>query len=200
MTAIFTSSKKLILASGSPRRQKFLTDIGLEFQVVCREIDETPLPDESPEKYVCRLARAKAKIVADEYPEAVVIGADTSVVCQDEILGKPVDERNHLEMLQKLSSCFHEVVTGFAVVTPEKDQVEFVTSQVQFQRFSTEILQAYVVSGDGTDKAGGYGMQSAGAFLVQSIEGSYSNVIGLPMTELIQVLLNCGAIVPRCTS
>lgn len=200
MTSIFTACPNLILASGSPRRQEFLAGLGLNFQVICREIDETPLSNESPENYVCRLALAKAQIVAQEHPDSVVIGADTSVVCHGEILGKPVDDCNHLEMLKKLSLSSHKVVTAFAVLTSAEQRVEVVTSKVQFHRFPDDILQAYIASGDGYDKAGGYGMQSGGAFLVKDIEGSCSNVIGLPMTELVRTLLDCGAISPRCTS
>ncbi len=196
MTAIFTTSQKIILASGSPRRQKFLTDLGLEFQVICREIDETPLAHESPQGYVRRLALAKAHIVADEYPEHVVIGADTSVVFHDEILGKPRDDVHGLQMLQQLRGCSHQVMTGFAVLAGDEQLVEMVTSSVTFHPFPDEVLQGYVASGDGRDKAGGYGMQSKGAFLVQEITGSHSNVIGLPMTELVQVLLDIGAIAP----
>jgi septum formation protein len=200
MPAIFTVTKKLILASGSPRRQEFLANLGLEFKVICREIDETPRALESPEKYVCRLAQAKAEVVARENPDAVVIGADTSVVCQDEILGKPVDGEHHLQMLKKISAVSHEVMTGFAVVSGGVSQMQVVCSTVRFHTFSDEVLKAYIASGDGQDKAGGYGMQSAGAFLVKEISGSHANVIGLPMTELICLLLDSGAIAPGCTS
>ncbi len=200
MTPIFKTIKPLILASGSPRRQDFLTSLGLDFQVICRAVDETPFELESPDGYVTRLALAKAEAVAHEHPGAVVIGADTSVVLHKEILGKPRDERHHLSMLQQLRGCCHVVVTAFAVVEEGKKQVEVVRSQVTFYNFSDEVLQAYVASGDGSDKAGGYGVQSAGAFLVRDIQGSYSNVIGLPMPEIVQVLLDLGAIAPGCTS
>ena len=197
---IFNTTKKLILASGSPRRQDFLAGLGLKFQVICREIDETPLPNESSGNYVSRLALAKAQVVAKSHPGSVVIGADTSVVWKNEILGKPLDALDHLKMLQKLAGCSHEVLTGFAVVSAEKTQVAVVTSEVRFHSFADEILRAYVASGDGSDKAGGYGMQSGGAFLVREVQGSFANVIGLPMTELVQVLLDLGAIAPSCTS
>jgi septum formation protein len=201
MAPVFTTIKKLVLASGSPRRQEFFQQLGLEFQVCCCDIDETPLAHESPQTYVRRLALAKAETVAGKQSEAsVVVGADTAVVLQDEILGKPRDEVHGLEMLQRLQGCFHEVLTGFAVVSGDRKQVEVVSSRVLFHHFSDEVLQAYVTSGDGRDKAGGYGIQSGGAFLVRQIEGSYSNVIGLPMTELVQVLLDFGAIEPDCTS
>ncbi len=194
MSVIFKTNQELILASGSPRRQEFLLELGLKFQVISRDIDETPLPAESPVSYVRRLALAKAYIVADEYPQSVVVAADTSVVYQNEILGKPRDHDHALRMLQQLRGCAHEVLTGFAVVMAGKKQVEVVTSCVTFHDFSDDVLLAYAASGDGLDKAGGYGMQSAGAFLVQEITGSYSNVIGLPMTELVQVLLDFGVI------
>lgn len=200
MSHIFTTNKDLILASGSPRRQDFFRELGLSFKVICREIDETPLAGEFPEAYVARLALAKALQVACTCPGSVVVGADTSVVLNHEILGKPRDDRHGLQMLKMLSGATHEVVTGFAVVEGEKQQVQTVTSMVQFHDFPDAVLQAYVISGDGCDKAGGYGMQSGGAFLVREIQGSFSNVIGLPMTELVQMLLRFEAIVPGCTS
>ena len=201
MASIFTTKKQLILASGSPRRQRFLAELGLDFQVICREIDETVLEDEVPEAYVRRLALAKANLVACDFPESVVIGADTSVVWQGEIMGKPLDDIHHLCMLKKLVASSHQVVTGFALVAGKQQQmVEVVTTRVQFGTFSDAILQAYIASGDGRDKAGGYGMQSGGAFLVAEITGSHANVIGLPMAELVRELLVCSAIAPRCTS
>ncbi|MDA3970076.1 MAG: Maf family protein [Desulfobulbaceae bacterium] len=196
----FKTSKDLILASGSPRRQEFFRQLGLRFQVICCELDETPLAEESPQTYVARLALAKAHGVAREYPDAVVVGADTSVVFENEILGKPRDARHGLQMLRQLRGAAHEVVTGFAVVHGDKQQVQTVTSIVRFHDFTDAVLQAYVASGDGSDKAGGYGMQSGGAFLVREITGSFSNVIGLPMTELVQMLLGFEAIEPSCTS
>jgi septum formation protein len=200
MAQIFTTNKDLILASGSPRRQDFFRQLGLRFQVICREIDETPLAGESPLAYVERLALAKAHGVAGAWPEHVVVGADTAVVVQDEILGKPRDDDHGLQMLKQLSGTQHKVVTGVAVVAGAEQQVQAVTSIVTFHAFSDAVLKAYVASGDGHDKAGGYGMQSGGAFLVREIQGSFSNVIGLPMTELVQMLLAAQAIAPGCTS
>ena len=201
MAFVFTTMRKLVLASGSPRRQEFFRQLGLEFQVCCCDIDERPLSHESPQMYVRRLALAKAATVAKHQSEdTVVVGADTAVVLQNEILGKPRDEAHGLEMLQQLRGRSHEVMTGCAVVRAGKQQVEVVTSRVSFHYFSDAILRAYVASGDGSDKAGGYGVQSGGAFLVRHIKGSYSNVIGLPMTELVQILLDLGIIEPGCTS
>lgn len=175
------SSRQFILASASPRRAELLAAAGFTFTVAHADIDETPLAAEPAGLYVRRLAEAKARAVADRYPGCVVLGADTTVVVDGNILGKPVDAADATAMLRRLQGRAHEVMTGVALVAGDRVRVEFATTRVWFAAMADQEIAAYVGSGEATDKAGAYGIQGRAACYVTRIEGSYSNVVGLPV-------------------
>lgn len=187
--------KLLYLASGSPRRRELLTQIGVQFCAISADIDETPLPEESPSAYVERLARGKAEagrrsVVSDQ--PFCVLGADTTVVLDGKILGKPVDEADACAMLMRLSGSEHEVLTAIAVLEGERCESQVVRSRVRFRSISREEAGAYWASGEPCDKAGGYGIQGLGAVFVAGLDGSYSAVVGLPLCETCEVLGHFG--------
>ncbi|MFO7607064.1 MAG: Maf family protein [Desulfurivibrionaceae bacterium] len=195
---IFRNDDQLILASGSPRRRRFLAELGLEFTVVAADVDESVRPGELPQAFVNRLAGEKAAAMANDHPGAWVIGADTVVVMAGEILGKPAGPDDALAMLTRLAGRTHQVWTGFAVINKARGVavVREVRTEVTFVGAAREVLAAYVASGEPLDKAGAYGIQGRGGLLVERIDGSYSNVVGLPMAELVEELLQLGAIRP----
>ena len=184
----------LFLASGSPRRRELLTQIGVPFQVVSASIDETPLPDECPAAYVERLARAKARAGREHLLGSsvsapfCVLGADTAVVLDDQILGKPVDEANALSMLMALSGREHEVLTAIAILAAERCETRVVRSRVSFRTISQQEAAQYWASGEPQDKAGGYAIQGLAAVFVAGLNGSYSGVVGLPVCETAELL------------
>ncbi|VVN72924.1 Maf family protein [Pseudomonas fluorescens] len=188
----------LYLASGSPRRRELLTQIGVPFSAISADIDETPLNDESPAAYVERLARGKAEagraVLALSAPTAAlcVLGADTAVVLDGRILGKPVDEADALAMLMALSDREHEVLTAIAVLDGQRCESRVVRSLVRFRPISREEAAAYWASGEPQDKAGGYGIQGLGAVFVAGLNGSYSAVVGLPLCETFELLGHFG--------
>jgi septum formation protein len=180
----------LFLASGSPRRRELLTQIGVPFTVLSAQIDETPLSNEIPAAYVERLARGKAEaglaLVADD--QGCVLGADTAVVLDGQILGKPLDEADALQMLAALSGREHEVLTAIAVVNKQRRETSVVASRVRFRSISTAEAQTYWASGEPVDKAGSYAIQGLAAIFVESLQGSYSAVVGLPLCETAEML------------
>ena len=179
----------LYLASGSPRRRELLTQIGVPFSVVSAPIDETPLPDESATAYVERLARAKAAAgLASVEGPAVVLGADTAVVLDGRILGKPENREDALAMLADLSGREHQVLTAVALDDGQRVHSFCVTSTVRFRAISTDEAQRYWASGEPSDKAGGYAIQGLGAVFVSGLSGSYSAVVGLPLCETADLL------------
>jgi len=184
----------LFLASGSPRRRELLTQIGVPFEVVSASIDETPLPDECPAAYVERLARAKARaghehlLGASVSAPFCVLGADTAVVLDDQILGKPVDEADALSMLMALSGREHEVLTAIAILAAERCETRVVRSRVSFRTISQQEAAQYWASGEPQDKAGGYAIQGLAAVFVAGLNGSYSGVVGLPVCETAELL------------
>lgn len=185
----------LFLASGSPRRRELLTQIGVAFSVIGAEIDETPLPDESPAAYVERLARGKAqagRARLNANAQACVLGADTAVVLDGKILGKPLDEADALAMLMSLSGQEHEVLTAIALLDGERCESRVVCSLVRFRPINAAEASAYWASGEPRDKAGGYGIQGLGAVFVSSLNGSYSAVVGLPLCETAELLGHFG--------
>ncbi|KJZ41148.1 MULTISPECIES: nucleoside triphosphate pyrophosphatase [Pseudomonas] len=187
--------KKLYLASGSPRRRELLTQIGVPFSAISADIDETPLPQESPSAYVERLARGKAEVGCGTVVSDVdfcVLGADTAVVLDGKILGKPVDEADACAMLMLLAGREHEVLTAIAVLDAERCESLVVRSLVRFRNFSREEAAAYWASGEPRDKAGGYGIQGLGAVFVAGLDGSYSAVVGLPLCETAELLGHFG--------
>lgn len=187
--------KSLYLASGSPRRRELLTQIGVPFSAVSADIDETPLSQESPAAYVERLARGKAAagrdVVLSDAPFCV-LGADTAVVLDGNILGKPVDEADACAMLKMLSGCEHEVLTAIALLDGERCESRVVRSVVRFRPISSDEAAAYWASGEPRDKAGGYGIQGLGAVFVAGLNGSYSAVVGLPLCETAELLGHFG--------
>lgn len=177
--------RTLVLASGSPRRKEMLTQCGVKFVVDKSDLDESLLPGEEAEAYVARLAGEKALRVAQRHTGEVVLAADTTVVCGSEILGKPVSKTDGARMLELLSGSLHLVLTGVAIVAPGETETFVVTSKVHFREVTREEVDWYWRTGEPQDKAGGYGLQGIGAMFVESIEGSYTNVIGLPLAETI---------------
>jgi len=168
------------------------------FTVAAADVDESVRPGELPRAFVNRLAGEKASAVANDHPGAWVIGADTVVVMAGEILGKPAGPEDALAMLSRLSGRTHEVWTGFAVINKARGAavVREVRTGVTFVGAAREVLAAYVASSEPLDKAGAYGIQGRGGLLVERIDGSYSNVVGLPMAELVEELLRLGVIRP----
>ncbi len=188
------ADKNIILASSSPRRQQFLKDIGLPFSVSPPHVDETPLPLEVPDVYVERVARDKWEMVSKKYPGSWVLSADTTVYLDREILGKPSNPGDALRMLMVLRGKTHRVATSY-VLGKENDFIQkTVKTQVRFAYFSEKIARWYVDTKEPFDKAGGYGIQGKGAFLVASLQGSYTNVVGLPMAEVIESLHHFGIV------
>jgi septum formation protein len=189
---------QLLLASGSPRRRELLTQIGVPFTTLSADIDETPFPGEAPGAYVLRLARCKAEAglltLANDpaYPTACVLGADTAVVLDGRILGKPSDEAEALAMLAALSNREHEVLTAIAMVREERCETRTVTSRVRFRVIGEDEARRYWASGEPCDKAGGYGIQGLGAVFVENLSGSYSAVVGLPLCETAEILQRFG--------
>lgn len=184
----------LYLASGSPRRRELLTQIGVPFSVLSAEIDETPLPDEEPAAYVERLACAKAHAGQALLVEGggCVMGADTAVVLDGRILGKPVDRQDALDTLAALSGREHQVLTAVALVEGSRCVSRVVASRVRFRPISSAEAHAYWRSGEPRDKAGSYAIQGLAAIFVEALHGSYSAVVGLPLCETADLLGHFG--------
>jgi septum formation protein len=198
ISRLLTTTGKLILASGSPRRKTLLQDLGLEFEVIAAQVEEKPRAGEKPEDFVLRAGSDKAGAVSCGNPASWVLGADTVVVHGGRILGKPGNAEEALSVLLVLSGQKHLVHTGFCLAHVKK-QVSvsrLVTTEVYFSSFSEEIAAAYVASREPLDKAGAYGIQGAGGVLVEKINGSYSNVVGLPLVEVIQEMLRYKLVAP----
>ncbi|MDQ3798397.1 MAG: Maf family protein [Acidobacteriota bacterium] len=189
---------KLILASGSPRRAEILTAVGWQFTKRVADIDESELPGETPENYVQRLAREKAEAVArllsEQEENVLVLGADTTVVINDEIIGKPSDFAEAREMLGKLSGNRHDVLTGVALVKVSARQLEtrvaFERTSVKFAEMSEAEIGFLVEKGEPLDKAGAYAVQAQAALFIEGIEGDYWNVVGLPVHLVYRLMLN----------
>jgi septum formation protein len=176
-----------ILASASPRRAELLRSAGLEFEVIPTQVDESPLPNEAPADLVLRLSQRKGEVVFTANPEALVLAADTVVVWDGAILGKPADAEEAVEMLTTLSGRTHEVLTGFSLFWPDRAVYQQVCStQVTFRNLEKDEIQAYVQSGEPLDKAGAYGIQGNAAAFVLKIDGSYTNVVGLPLAQVVE--------------
>ena len=187
---------RIILASASPRRLELLAAAGVEFDVFAGAVPEEPLPGEEPEDHVLRLARDKALDVAARVDGGFFIGADTIVVCDGEIMGKPADVADAERMLRRLSGIAHSVITGFAVYDKARDGLlcEAVTTRVFFKQLRDDEIRNYIATGCPFDKAGAYAIQGGAAHMVKRIEGSYTNVVGLPLCEVVEALRRIGAI------
>jgi len=191
------TDRRLVLASGSPRRSQILGDAGVDFQVDVSGIDERTRPDESPGDLVVRLAREKCLDVAgrrDDAPPRPVLGADTIVVAGEEVLGKPRDENHAVELVSRLVGTTHRVMTGVAVAWTDGrgPWTTVVTSHVEMRPASRSEVEEYVAVGESLDKAGGYALQGEGARFVVGVRGSRTNVIGLPLEETLALLAEAG--------
>ncbi len=187
----------IYLASQSPRRKELLQQIGVAFQQVHSEIDETPLADEDPEAYVTRMAEEKAlagwrQVTLEQLPPKLVLAADTSVILGMKILGKPKNEQQACDMLLSLSGKSHEVFTAVAVTDGNDLSVKVSRTMVQMTSFDRKVAEAYVATGEPMDKAGAYGIQGKGAVLVDTMTGSYTSVVGLPVKETADLLQSLG--------
>jgi septum formation protein len=182
--------EKLILASGSPRRKELLTAVGWEFEAIVAGIDESVRPAEDPATYVQRLAKSKAEAVAATLQHGLVLGADTTVVVDDQMLGQPVDDADAKRMLQLLNGKWHEVLTGVAVVrVGGESRVDYETTRVRFAEMSEREVDWYISTGEARGKAGAYGIQGAAGLFIEEIEGDYFNIVGLPL-RLVYELIN----------
>lgn len=187
----------IVLASTSPRRFELLELAGIRFRVVPADIPEEPFPDEEAVPYALRLAEGKARSAAVKEPSGCFfIGADTIVVLDGRIMGKPLDENEAKQMLADLSGHGHEVVTAFAVLDKKSGdcRTRAVTTRVFFKQLNAREIQDYVATGCPLDKAGAYAIQGGAAHFVREIHGSYTNVVGLPTCELVEVLQQVGAV------
>lgn len=183
-------SKRLVLASASPRRIDLLKTMGLNFDILPSDIDETPSPQEDPQSHVLRLSLEKAQTIGDRHPDSWVLGADTIVVIDEEILGKPSDSKEAAQMLNRLSGRTHEVYTGFTLFHGRipKIRSQAVHSRVVFRSIPEDEIAWYLSTPEPYDKAGAYAVQGMGAFFIKEIQGSYTNVMGLPLCEVVDVM------------
>jgi septum formation protein len=186
----------LILASKSPRRRYLLKQAGLLFTVIPGNFDESTVPMSSPPEYVRKLAEAKAIDVARQHPNSWVIGADTMVSIGDRILGKPVSDNDARGMLQRLSDRTHQVYTGYCICRRSENRLysDTVKTDVRFKALTADEIAWYIQTREPFDKAGAYAIQGLGTFLVKSINGSYTNVVGLPMAEVANHLERAGLV------
>jgi septum formation protein len=182
----------LVLASGSPRRQEILRNAGISFVVQPADVPEEPLPGEDPVTCAQRLAREKALAIARLRPTDVVLGADTIVVVDDVILGKPVDEADAARMLRMLSGRTHQVTTGVCLVGPGFEDSRVETTTVRMDALAEEDVRSYVSTGEPMDKAGAYAIQGIASRWISRIEGDYFNVVGLPVALVWRMLRQCG--------
>ena len=190
-----STNYRLILASESPRRKSLLRQINLPFHAVPSHVEENQI-EGKPSVKVSLLAENKARAVHPEFNSSWILGADTIVVIGEEILGKPHDHHDAESMLYLLRGREHEVITGFCLLNPEGDiaQTEAVTTLVRMKSLAADEIKAYIATGEPFGKAGSYAIQGIGAFMVESISGSYTNVVGLPVCAVIQSLLSAGAL------
>lgn len=182
------TNKQIVLASASPRRKQLLAQLGYDFMVNATNIEERRQPNELPQHYVNRLAIEKAEACLTSFPEAVVIGADTIVVIDGDVLEKPRDLAHSQQMLQRLSGQCHQVLTSVAVISEHEQQSKVITTKVWFKPLSSADIEHYWQTGEPSDKAGSYAIQGLGGKFVTRMEGSYHAVVGLPLYETDQLL------------
>ena len=187
---------RLILASKSPRRNELLEQAGLTFSVIPSDFDESTVALSDPDSYVITLAESKAVDISQKHPAGWVIGADTIVLIDRKILGKPGSKEKARDMLQRLSGKTHQVLTGYCICCKKKNRFfsETIKTDVRFKKLSDAEIEWYIQTGEPFDKAGAYAIQGIGTFLVKSINGSYTNVVGLPVCEVIDFLIKEGVI------
>jgi septum formation protein len=186
----------LILASKSPRRRYLLEQAGLEFSIIPSDFDESSVTPTSLADYVKRLAEAKAGDISEKHPDSWIIGADTIVYVDNAILGKPGSRAEARTMLRSLSDKTHQVYTGYCICcrTADRHHSDFVKTDVRFKKLTEKEIDWYIASGEPFDKAGAYAIQGLGTFLVRSINGSYTNVVGLPVCEVLEYLIKEGVL------
>lgn len=189
-----TNNANIILASKSPRRRYLLERAGLEFSVIPSGITEDSVSTDSPESYARILAEYKAKDVSRTHPDSWVIGADTIVFIDNTILGKPGSPDEARKMLRRLSAKTHQVITGYCICCKAKNRFfsDSIKTDVLFKELTDDEIQWYIHTGEPFDKAGSYAIQGLGTFLVKRINGSYTNVVGLPVCEIVEFLINEG--------
>ncbi|PIC83871.1 nucleoside triphosphate pyrophosphatase [Sporosarcina sp. P1] len=191
----FISLNPIVLASSSPRRKELLQLAGIDFTVRPSEVDENlPFTPEEPYEYAVRLSEQKARAVF-ESEEEIVIAADTIVVREGRVFPKPEDDAQAIDFLMELSGELHEVITGVTILANEK-KIQFAgLSQVKFRKLDEELVHAYVKSGDASDKAGAYGIQTQGMLFVENMVGDYQNIVGLPISELVNRMRQEGLLI-----
>ena len=191
------SASSLVLASASPRRRDLLRSVGIDFSVVPSCASETEVAGETPQEHVIRLSLEKARAVAGDgnVRGRWFLGSDTIVLRDHTILGKPGSPKEAFAILQSLSGRAHEVISGYALLDRQSrlEKSGTVTTVVHFKQLSEEEIHGYITTGESSDKAGAYAIQGIGAFMVKSIEGSYTNVVGLPLCEVVELLESFGA-------
>ena len=188
---------QIVLASASPRRRELLSSVGIQFQVIPSHIDEIQQPSEAAEAFVLRLSQEKAAEVAQRSTISGrwFIGSDTIVLCDDQILGKPDSREDSATMLRMLSGRSHQVISGYAILDRNTNQWirRSITTDVTFRTLTDHEIDGYIASGEPADKAGSYAIQELGAFMVTTINGSYSSVVGLPLAQIVDDLQQLGA-------
>ena len=190
-------NSRIILASTSPRRKELLQSVGIQFEIVAPSSDESLLGSENPKVYVLRLASEKALSVSLNLEgDFLVIGAETIGVVDKEILGKPSNEEEARAMLSKISGREHNVLTAFCIAQPKNNvlNTEVVDTKVRVKTLEPQEIQGYIKTGEPMDKAGAYGIQGIGAFMIRGISGSYTNVVGLPIVEVLEAVNKLGAL------
>jgi septum formation protein len=180
---------RLVLASGSPRRVEIMNSVGWEFTKAVPDVDESVIEGEAPEDYVRRLAVAKAEAVSSAHPGEIILAADTTVVIEGEIIGKPADLADARRMIAMLSGNWHEVLTGVAVVRKDSTNVGLQRTRVKFADLSDTEIDFLVEKGDPLDKAGAYAVQAQAALFIEGIEGDYWNVVGLPISLVYRLIM-----------
>jgi septum formation protein len=188
-------TSKLVLASSSPRREKLFRTLGLDFIIISPDVVEKHTNGESPDEYALRISLEKALTVAATLEDKrIVIGADTIVLFDGDILGKPKDEEEAKSMLMRLSGRYHQVMTGLSIVKSKSEimHTENVKSMVKFKSLNPQEIEEYVNTNEPLDKAGGYAAQGIGAFMIEEIQGSFTNIVGLPLSSLSNALKNLG--------
>jgi septum formation protein len=190
---------RLVLASASPRRHALLADAGFVFDVAAAKADERRHPDESPAQYVERIALEKARLIAAAHPDAVVLGADTEVVLDGTVFGKPADRADAARMLKLLSGRAHDVLTAFAIVGGGREFATVVGARVWFRPLGDPEILTYVATAEPFDKAGAYAIQGRASAFVERVEGAEATVVGLPVGEVVEALQRFGVTPDRST-
>jgi septum formation protein len=196
MVQTINTNHDIILASKSPRRRYLLEQAGLQFSVIPSSFDENTVTMTDPESYARNLAESKANVIAEAYPEQWVIGADTIVLFDNKVLGKPGSNDEARAMLKQLSAKTHQVLTGYCICCKNQNRFfsETISTDVSFKKLSSKEIEWYIHTGEPFDKAGSYAIQGVGTFLVKNINGSYTNVVGLPVCEIVEFLINEGVL------